>query len=232
MTPEPLRHPYIGITLYKDDYAKVKGLLPTPSYRSILSTYHNQKIVLIYAIEGYITSPHQYRWISNIKLGLKEYLCVSFEYEEDYHITSDTYISTTLYTIEELSKAFKAPLIDYPKIMYPSIKKEIYRNLCWYGKRLVHQKCFTLEAMIATALFMNKQLDDKYQHKELHKKALGAYIFIDENKEAYSVRLDEVQLKKAHSKGGQLRREQRVQETKDRIKQLLKHRKYHNGVHF
>ena len=221
MTPEPLHRPYIGIKLFIDDYAKVMGLLPTPSYSDTFSTYNNQKIILIYMIEGYITSSNQYRWISNIKLGIEKYLCVPFTYEEDYHVTDETDVTTVLYTIDELSKAFKVPLITYPKIMYPSTKQEVYKRLCWHGKRLIHQKCFTKEAMISTALLMNKKLSDKYQDKELHKKVLGAYMWIEENKEGFSVGLDEKQLKEAHSKGGQIRKSQRVQQTKEKVQQLL-----------
>ena len=110
----------------------------------------------------------------------------------------------------------------YPKVMYPATKQDVYRCLCWYGKRLVHQKCFTKEAMTATALLMNSKLKDKYSNKDLHKKAIGAYMFIGENREKFSIKLDEVQLKEAHSKGGQIRKVQRVQQTKERIDQLLK----------
>ena len=222
MTSEPLHRPFIGISMYQDDYSKVKGLLPTPSYTDILHSYYNQKIILIYAIEGYITSYNQYRWISNIKLGLEKYLCVPFEYEEEFYITEHTEIIDNIYQIKELSKAFKAPLIMYPKALYPQIKKELYKRLCRYGKRLVHQKCFTKEAMTATALLMNSKLKDKYSNKDLHKKAIGAYMFIDENKEQYSIKLDEVQLKEAHSKGGKTKNFNQAQNTKERIAQLLK----------
>ena len=222
MTPKPLHRPYIGINLYADDYAKVRVLLPTPSYRTSLQTYNNQKIILIYAIEGYISSPSQYRWISNIKLGLEKYLCVPFTYEEDYHITDQTDMTVALYTIEELSKAFKAPLITYPRILYPSTKQELYRRLCWYGKRLIHQEYFTKEAMTSTALLMNKKLEDKYSTKELHKKALGAYMFIEQKREGFSVRLDEVQLKEAHAKGAVMTNNAQVSKTKVRITELLK----------
>lgn len=216
-----LNRPYIGINMYYDDYIKVQGLLPTPSYTTTLSTYNNLKIILIYAIEGYIASPSQYRWISNIKLGLEHYLCVPFKYEEDFTITNDTKVKSIIYDIKALSKAFKAPLITYPKIMYPATKKDLYRCLCWYGKRLIHQKCFTKEAMTATALLMNSKLSDKYQNKELHKKALGAYIFIDENKEKFSIKLDKKQLKEAHSKGANITNAKQRQNTKQRINEAI-----------
>ena len=222
MTSQALHRPFIGITLYQEDYHKVQGFLPTPSYRDILYSRDNQKVTLIYAIEGYITSPAQYRWISNIKLGLREYLYVPFAFEETFIITDTTEINHTVYEIKALSKAFKAPLIHYPKIMYPSTKQELYRRLCWYGQRLIHQHCFTHEIMTATALLMNAKLKEKYSTKELHKKALGACMWIEEHREGFTIGLDEVALKKAHSKGGQKRRAQRVQQTKEKIQQCIK----------
>jgi len=222
MNPQPLLSPFIGISLYQDDYSKVKGLLPSPSYSDTLHSRHTQKIILIYTIEGYITSSSQYRWISNIKLGLEEYLCVPFEYVEEFSITDSTEVTATLYQVKELSKAFKAPLVIYPKIMYPSTKQEVYKRLCWYGARLIHQKVFTKEVMTATALLMNSKLKDKYSQKDLHKKVLGAYMFIDENRECLSVGLDTKQLQEAHSKGGRIRKDQRVKQTKEKVQQLLK----------
>lgn len=221
MTSQPLNRPYIGITIQKDDYRKVKGLLPMPSYKDTLYSRTSQNLTLIYVIDGYITSYKQYRWISNIKLGLEQYLCVPFKYEEDFIIKDMTEVTNCIYSIDELSKAFKAQLITYPKIMYPSTKKDLYRCLCWYGKRLIHQKCFTKEAMIATALLMNKKLDDKYQYKELHKKALGAYMFIDQEREQLKIRLDEKQLKAAHSKGANITNARQRQITKQRIDEAI-----------
>jgi len=226
MTPEPLLSSFIGISLYEEDYRKVKGLLPTASYRDILYSISSKKIILIYQLEGYIASPNQHRWISNIKLGLEKYLYVPFEYVEEFYITDTTEVANIIYTIDELSKAFKAPLITYPKIMYPSTKKELYKHLCWYGARLIHQKCFTKEVLMATALLMNSKFKDKYSSKDLHKKVLGVVMWIEEHKEGFDVRLDKKQLKEAHSKGGQVRKEQRVQQTKEKIDKLLKSRSF------
>jgi len=217
-----LLRPFIGISIYQEDYSKIKGLLPTPSYTNILHGYNYQKIILIYALEGYISSPAQYRWISNIKLGLEKYLCMPFEFVEEFTITDTTELTTALYQIKELSKAFDAPLIIYPKIMYPSTKKELYQHLCWYAIRLIHQRCFTKEVMIATAILMNSKLKDQISNRELHRKVLGAYIWIDENKEGFSVGLDEKQLKEAHSKGATLTNQSQREKTKAKIFELLK----------
>ena len=212
--------------MYQDDYCKVEGLLPTPSYSDTLHSRYNQKIILVYALEGYITSHSQYRWISNIKLGLVKYLCVPFTYEDEFSITDSTEVTTVVYAIRELSKAFNAHLITYPKIMYPSTKKELYRCLCWYAQRLIHQECFTKEALTATALLMNKKLSDKYSNKDLHKKVLGVIMWVDENREGFSVKLDEVELKKAHVRGAEKTNKKQTAETKAKIFELLKDKVY------
>jgi len=227
MNPQPLLSPFIGISMYQYDYSKVSGLLPTPSYTDTLYSRTNQKIILIYQLEGYIISYSQYRWISNIKLGLKKYLFVPFEYVEEFYITNTTDTTSILYQIEELSKAFKAPLVTYPKIMYPVTKKELYRCLCWYGKRLIHQECFTKEVMTATALLMNSNFKDNYSTKELHTKVLGAYMFIDENREGFNIRLDEVALKEAHSKGAMTKNTNKAAKTQKRVNRFLKNLKYY-----
>ena len=222
MNPQPLLSPFIGISMYQDDYSKVRGLLPTPSYTDTLHSRYNQKIILIYQLEGYITTHNQYRWISNIKLGLDKYLCVPFTYEDEFSITDTTEVTTALYQIKELSKAFNAPLITYPKIMYPATKKELYKHLCWHGVRLIHQRVFTHEVMTATALLMNSKLKDQYSNRDLHKKVTGVNKWIDENKEGFSVKLEEKQLKEAHSKGAALTNQSQREKTKERIDKLFK----------
>ena len=226
MTPEPLHKTFIGFSLYLKDYAKVQNLLPTASYKNISSNQYNKRVTLIYQIEGFIISPNQYRWISNIKLGLEKFIFTPFEFEDEFYIHDTTIITNHIYIIEELSKAFNAPLVIYPKFMYASTKKEVYRNLCRYGKRLIHKQCFTLEAVIVTALLMNRKLQDKLNHKDLIKGAVRAYTFIYKNRDKFDVELSPFELKKAHSKGGKMRKKQRVINTQNRVNELIKNGEY------
>ncbi len=221
-TSKPLNRSYIGIVLHEDDYQKIKALLPTPSYIDIIYSSSYRKVALIYQIEGHITSYKQYRWISNIKLGLQDFIFVKFDYVKDYCITDSSIINNCTYTISELSKAFKAPLIDYPKIMYASNKKEIYQRLCWYGKRLVHQKCFTKEAMISAGLLMNKVLEDSFSSKDLYKKSIGAYEYINEYRDDMKVKLSADDLKEAYSRGGKVRKTNQAIKTKELIGNAVK----------
>jgi len=212
--------------MVRDDYSKVKSLLPTPSYTDVLFSYQDQKIILVYVIEGHITSHNQYRWISNIKLGIKNFIFVPLDFINEFCITDTTDITNNIYTINELSKAFKAPVIIYPKIMYPSAKQDLYKHLCWYGARLIHQRVFTYEALISVGLLMNKKLSDKYSSNDLHKKVLGAYMWLVENMDGFKVGLDEVQLEQAHSKGATITNAIQTQNTKQLINEAIETGKY------
>ena len=113
MTSETLHRPFIAISMYQDEYSKVKGLLFTPSYTDILHSRYNQKIILIYVLEGYITSPSQYKWISNIKLGLKDFLFVPFEFVDEFHITDTTEVTNNILDkLEVLQKTMIPGSVD------------------------------------------------------------------------------------------------------------------------
>ncbi len=216
-----MQQSFIGIVVAKGDYSKVKGLLAVPSYKDTLLSYQGQRLILIYAIEGFITSPSQYRWISNIKLGLQKFLFVPFDFVNEFYIADTTVITNTVYTISELSQAFNAPKIMYPKIMYPPTKKLLYRHLCWYGARLIHKQVFTHEALVSAALFMNKKLTDKHSNKDLHKKTLGAYMWLVKNIDGFKVGLTPEKLKAAHSKGALTKNSNQSLSTKQLIDQAL-----------
>ncbi len=91
-----------------------------------------------------------------------------------------------------------------------------------HGKKLRYERVFTQEAMIATALMMNKHLTDKMIDKDVHKKALAAYRFIKENKQHFKEKLSKKKLKEAHSKGAAMTNQMQTEKTKERIAALLK----------
>ena len=198
---EQLQKPYIGFAVLQDDFSKLGSLPIVPSYTDTLRSCETQKQIIVYQIDGYITSPSQYHWVSNIKLGIKDFIFTPITFIDDFVIADSTEITNNIYTIKQLSKAFKAPIVIYPKIMYPPNKKALYRHLCWYGARLIHQNVFTREALVSAALLMNKKLTEKYSNKDLHKKALGAYIWLVENMDGFKVKLNSIDLKKAHRQG-------------------------------
>lgn len=221
MVPQPLHRPFVGISLRQEDCIKARGILPTPSYSSTLQSLHASRCVLIYVIEGYISSPAQYLMISNIKLGLADYLFVPFEPVEAFYIHETTTINNIVYTIKELSRAFKASRVPYPNIYHPADASSLYRHTIWHGKRLIHQRCYTPEALTAAALLMNKKIPDPLSTKDLHKKVTAAHRWIMENREGFPVRLDPAQLKKAHTRGGATKNTNQAAQTRQAIQKLL-----------
>jgi len=221
MNPTLLKRPHVGISLSTDDYAKVKGLLPTPSYSDVLHGQDSHKTILIYEIDGHIKSPKQYKWLSDIKLGLKDFLFVLFEYVEEFFIHGDTVIHGGKYSLLQLHKAFKVEYRHYPSIYYPATKKSLYRHLVIHGKKLRHQQLFTMEAMTSTALMMNTVLKDKMQDRELHKKVKGAYKYILENKENFKEKLTSSELKDAHRRGADTTNKKRTFASETKIFEAL-----------
>jgi hypothetical protein len=104
--PQPLNRPFIGISLSKKDYEKVKGMLPTPTYKSLSYSYDKTKIELVFVLYGYISSYSQYFWLSNVKLSLQEKLFIDFEFIDDYSLIGNEEYTDCLYSFDELSKAF------------------------------------------------------------------------------------------------------------------------------
>ena len=226
MNPLPLNRPYVGISLSTDDYAKVKGLLPTPSYKDTLHSRTTQKTILIYIIEGYITSPKQFKWLSDIKLALKDYLIVEYEDVEEFYLSECSDGNGVTYSLNELHKTFKAEYKRYPNVFYAPNKKGLYRHLLLHGKKLRHSQLFTMEAMTSAALMMNKKLKDKLSIKDLHKKVKGAYKYILENEDNFKEKLTPSELKDAHRRGAIATHKKRSCDTEIKIFDALSSDKY------
>ena len=229
MNPQPLNRPYVGITLTTDDYAKVKGLLPAPTYTDVLYSHTEHKTTLQYVIDGLIISHKQCEWLSDTKLGLKEFLIVEYEDVEEFYISDDTEGTGVLYSLQELHNAFKVTYRDYPRIFYAPTKKRLYRHLVIHGKKLRHQKLFTMEAMTSTALMMNSILKDKLAAKDLHKKVKGAYKFILENKENFREKLSDSELRDAHKRGAEIANQKRSLNSETKIFEALSTGNYVKG---
>jgi len=222
MTSQPLNRSYVGIVLTTENYAKVAGVIPTPSYRDKLQSYKGEKQIIIYVIDGSIVSARQFKWLGDIKLSLGAFLMVEFEELEEFYFTDTTEGAGTPYSLQELHKAFRAEYKRYPKIFYPADKKALYRHLVLHGKKLRHKRLFTLEAMTSAGLIMNGKLKDKLSIKELHKKVKGAFGFIMENKENFREGLSVEDLRKAHQRGAAATSHKRSQSTREKIIESLK----------
>jgi len=226
MIPQPLHRPFVGIELIRQDYGKVQGILPTPTYLFPASTYDQSRLILIYLIDGAITSSAQYYWLGSIQLGIEAYLPVWYERVEEFYIRDETQESGLIYTLGELSSLFNAPKIHYPKPFYPASCKELYQRLIWYAKRLIHQGIYTHAALTAAALQMNKPLRSPCTRKELHRKTAAAHLYTMEHRDTYPIRLSSNNLQRNRSQAAQRTAQTKRTHTQKRIDDLLRTHDY------
>jgi len=223
LLPQPLNRPFIGILLLKHDYEKVKGMLPTPTYKSLSYSHCKTKIELVFVLHGYISSYRQYFWLSNVKLALKEKLFISFDFIEEYSLIGNEECSNCVYSFDELSKAFGDKQVKYTLNAWnPSTNKELYTRLILHGKKLRYRKVLTKEALTGIALYMNRRLKDKLSIREVHKKALASYKYIHENIDNFPQSLEKRELKEAQRKGAKATNSKQSEKTKDRIMNELR----------
>lgn len=227
LIPQPLNRPFIGISLSREDYQKVKKGLPTPSYINPLYSHNTKKTVLIYVIDGYVSSYSQYFWLSSIKLSIQDKIFIPFDFITDYFISDNSTINNVIYPLDELSRAFNTQLIKYIDNIYrPNDKKELYTRLIWHGKKLRYKNILTKESLTGTALFMNRYLTDKLSNRELHNKVTASYEFINKNIDNFPQKLKPKELKEAHQKGAKSTNKKKSDATKERINTALKNSNY------
>jgi len=219
--PLLLKRAFIGLSLAKEDFQKIKEILLLPSYKQELSSMNGETVVcIVYEIEHDLKTAIQYQWLSDIKIRWKRNISINYEYISEFFINEHTEITGAKYSLLELGNAFKDEFIKYPKPMYALTKKDLYQKLTWYATRLNEKGLLTLEILYAVAMRMNKKFEDKYQNKELYKKAYQAYIFISDNHKVKSKK--EVMLirkKNGINRGKQKKHEK--QHNINRIKALI-----------
>lgn len=185
--PLQLKRAFIGLSLAKEDFQKIKGILLLPSYKQELSSMNGAVIInLVYEIEHDLKTAKQYQWLSDIKIKWKRNIIISYEYISEFFINEYTENTGAKYSLLELGNAFQDEFIEYPKPMYALNKKDLYQKLTWYATRLNEKGLLTLEILYAAAMRMNGKFEVKYQNKELYKKAYQAYTFISDNHEMKS----------------------------------------------
>ena len=226
-----LKASYIALEMPVKDYKKIKDTLPTPSHKQILTSFvENKKVIIVFEIKHHLKTAYQYQWLSSIKLIWQKNIFVSFEYINEFYINKNTICSGVIYSLNELSRVFKQEFIKYPKPMYPVDKKDLYKKLVWYAIRLKEKKLLTLDAVYAMALNFNNSLDinRRYTQKDLYKKAFIAYKFVLSNYETKSKGdIKRIQRENGLKRGKDIHKEKLLR--MERIKRLIPHHIKKNG---
>ncbi len=215
--PIKLNSAFLALQMAKNDYSKVSGQLPTPTYLNELIGINSNDVVIIYQLSRSVTTSKQFYWLSTIKTAWKKNIFVSFQFVDEVYISERTQSTGVIYGLYELSKVFQVDFINYPKAYYPSTKKEVYKRLIWYGMRLQRKELLTREIMYATALRMNDKLKDRYSYRELLKKASSAYMYVLEN---VSKPLHPNEVKARLKDGGKLRGKQKEDEHAQNVQRV------------
>ena len=219
--PIKLNSSFLALQMAKSDYKKVSGQLPTPSHITELRSIASNYLILIYQLNRSVTTSKQFYWLSTIKTAWQKHIFAPCQFVDEVYINEHTQSMGVVYSLDELSKVFQVEFINYPKVYYPSTKKEVYRRLVWYGMKLQRKQLLNREIMNATALSMNDKLKDKLSYWETLKKSLGAFLFVSGN---ISKPLHPNEVKERLRDGGKLRglqkkdeHAQNVQRVKERL---------------
>ncbi len=174
--------------------------LPPPSNRRWLTRMDGTKsLSILYHFQYAPQSWKEWQRVASIKVQIKKKIkCAEFEDYDPYEITG------RVYTIAELGKSF-TEYVKYQKPLYPKDKSEFMRSLTLYCQRLHYEQQLHFEAVMAMALHFNSQCGFGNSHREVMKKA-GSMFNLDMSE--WKVKLNDEQLKQAHSQGGTKRAEQ------------------------
>jgi len=219
---EKLNRSFIGFTVTMICYKKLSHKLPMPTYKKIITSREGKSVTLIYQLDRQSTTIKQWQFISDVKIGIKNFIPCDVIFEYECYLNSIIEANAVIYTLAELKEHFRAEKIRYPKIYYPATKKDLYRHLVWYGAKLYFKKIITREIMIATALKMNEALTDKLSYRELLKRADAAFKYVTENRDKrFKQRLSADELKEAKSRGGKTRGKQVSKDSEELHKKIM-----------
>ena len=190
-----------GITLTTDtEFNKTLYNLPPPSNIRYLSGLRGESLEVSFYFEHKPQSWREWQRIASIKIQMLEQLpFIKFkEFLEFDNVTK-------VYSINELG-VYYPKFIKYQKPLYPTSKDDFMRCLTLYTQRLHYEKQLHYEGVQAMALHFNSKCKLDYSLRQVSRKAKSVYL-MDRSK--WKVKLSEVELKKAHSRGGLLRVEKK-----------------------
>lgn len=107
-----------------------------------------------------------------------------------------------IYTISELGKFFPAH-INFPKLQRPRAKREAYKMLCRYAKRLHYYEQFHLEQLISMSIRFNENPLVAEGPSQTIKRAKAAYLMALKHRHKWPVKLSLEERTKRFREGAQ-----------------------------
>lgn len=175
---------------------------PTIIDRFTTITGLSDNIRVVYLLEH---APQSWRELQRLS-GIKEQMArllpeITFTQQREY--SSDIESVNRRWELRELGEYFKE-FIKFPIPLYPQDTSEFMSNLTKYAMKLHYEHRLYFESVLAMAIHFNECLNAPYSRKELQAKAISI-VQLDYSE--HTQRLSTLQLKEAHSTGGQKRGE-------------------------
>ena len=199
---------------------------PTAKVRFQNRTGLSNHICVYYLFDYAPQSFRELQQVAGIKEQMSKYLPLEFIEDMEIDIAPDETGSN--WKISELGKYFNK-YIKFPTPLYPQHKDEFMKNLTLYAQKLYYQHRLFPESILAMAIHFNKNMKEKFNRKELQRKA---YSIMQLDRSDWKLRLSEVELKEAHRKGGESRGKQISEEAyfrSEMIQTILPEYKKKNG---
>jgi len=204
----------IGITLTTEtELDKTLWNLPPPSYKRLLTSSRGNILEVSYYFEYLPQSWREWQRISSIKIQMKESL-PHIRFKEFFKIDN----VEKVYTVSELG-TYYPKFIKYQKPLYPIDKDEFMRCLTLYAQRLHYEGKLYLEGVIAMALHFDSKCKLDYSMRAIFRKAKSVYML---DKSKWKVRLSDMELVKAHSKGANITNTKRALQNQSKRDEAIK----------
>lgn len=179
--------------------------MPEPSSMQRLSRSDGKQTILVtYHFRYTPQSANEWQRIAAIKTQIANRI----KRAELQEYTSSE-ITGPMYTIAELGKYFPA-FIEFPKAQYPKEKRQAYKMLCRYAKRLHFNEKLHLEQLIAMSFRFNQFTKVAEGPSQTVKRAKAAYLMALKNRHKWKVKLSPVErtmrLRAAAYKTAQIKR--------------------------
>jgi hypothetical protein len=159
---------------------------PSPSYMQRLNRSDGSYILMVYYHFEYTPqSWKEWQQVATIKVQIKNRI-----QRAELHDYIPSEVTGPIYSISELGKSFRAQIM-FPKPLYPKCKREAYKMLCRYAKRLHYYRLLDLEQLIATSFRFNAFEKVKEGPSQTVKRAKGAYMMALKYRDSWPIKLSD-----------------------------------------
>jgi hypothetical protein len=163
--------------------AELWEMLPQSSVQRLSRLDGRQTLLVSYHFIYPPQSANEWQRITAIKIQIANRI-KRLEFQEYMASEADG----PMYTISELGKSFPA-YIKFPKVQRPQAKRQAYKMLCRYAKRLHYYEKLHLEQLISMSIRFNENPLVREGPSQTIRRAKAAFLMALEHRCAWPVKL-------------------------------------------